>query len=315
MTSQSFKEGYVRLSQTRGNAFRMYYQLHGNGPNKVLFIMGFMSTHRRWKHQVAYFKQHSDQYQVCVFDNRGVGNSDTPFGNYTTSAMALDAIELMDHLGWDKAHIVGLSMGGMISLELASTYPHRLHTLSLAVTHAGAAPPTSGMFGMLRVFASLSDEARGRALQPLLYSPEFLNAKVQGSHDNNKTNYDLLVEEFIEESLIRRPDPIGVMGHIRSIFTHSVSEHRLRSIKDSRVPILILCGNEDRMVKTTNSFYLQQHLSPIEFVQFKTAGHLIQDENNEDFNAALFRHFNRSSNRTVNAVDVDDEYVVDEEEM
>lgn len=58
---------------------------------------------------------------MLVFDNRGVGNSDSPGGRYRTSEMALDVVDLLDFLGWTERrqlHVVGVSMGGMIIQEL-----------------------------------------------------------------------------------------------------------------------------------------------------------------------------------------------------
>ena len=70
-----------------------------------------------WMRQVEYLSR-TGKHQVLVFDNRGAGNSGTPRGPYTTSAMAEDVIALLDFLGWTERrgiHIVGISLGGMIA--------------------------------------------------------------------------------------------------------------------------------------------------------------------------------------------------------
>lgn len=77
---------------------------------------------------------------MLVFDNRGVGHSDTPEGKlWKTSEMALDALELLDHLGWkEEVGLMGVSMGGMIALELAQLAPPgRFSSLGLISTRAG----------------------------------------------------------------------------------------------------------------------------------------------------------------------------------
>lgn len=101
-----------------------------------MFIMGLSNSCFGWNHQVEHFTKHaSDKFgpcQVLVFDNRGVGLSDSPKGAYKTSEMAKDAVELLQFVGWipedvegapssvPKVNIIGVSMGGMIALELVS---------------------------------------------------------------------------------------------------------------------------------------------------------------------------------------------------
>lgn len=80
-----------------------------------------------WQHQLSYFSS-LPGYSTLVFDNRGVGHSDSPKGAYKTSEMAKDIVELLQEVGWIKEgeegeadlNVVGVSMGGMIALELVS---------------------------------------------------------------------------------------------------------------------------------------------------------------------------------------------------
>jgi pimeloyl-ACP methyl ester carboxylesterase len=81
------------------------------------------------------------RFSVLCFDNRGLGRSDKPLARYTTSQMALDVADLVDHVGWtgDRAvHVVGISMGGMIAQELAAHVPARVASLTLVSTAAAA---------------------------------------------------------------------------------------------------------------------------------------------------------------------------------
>ena len=80
---------------------------------------GYMKT---WQRQTKDFGHtDADKYTSLIFDNRGIGDSDKPLLRYTTSEMARDAVELLDHIGWTadrSVHVVGISMGGMIAQEL-----------------------------------------------------------------------------------------------------------------------------------------------------------------------------------------------------
>ncbi|EFA79118.1 hypothetical protein PPL_07943 [Heterostelium album PN500] len=291
--SHIFKEGHCEVSHNRGSVVKLYYQLHGRGNTKVLMIMGFLTSCEAWKHQLEYFNQFPEQYQICIFDNRGIGKSDTPNYNYSSNHMARDGLELMDHLGWQQAHIVGVSMGGMIALELATSAHARVSTLSLCVTHAGGfgrIPPILGMLKMLRSFTIKDHRERGRVLMPILYSENYLKKL----DENGQPILESLLDSYVEDvSKMTLPKPAAVAGHIKTVTTHHITDSRLRELKEkTNIPILVMCGDIDHLVRTSNSFLLRDILSPAEFIQFDS-GHCINVEHKQEFNEALARNFKR----------------------
>ncbi|OQS07922.1 serine protease family S33, partial [Thraustotheca clavata] len=131
---------HVELS----NGLNVEYARHGeaNAPEKVLLIMGLHFEKESWLPIIATLLDDPttydpSRYELVSFDNRGVGGSDKPWELYSTSQMAQDALLLLDELKWPKAHIVGISMGGMISQELALLAPERVQSLTLMVTAPG----------------------------------------------------------------------------------------------------------------------------------------------------------------------------------
>jgi len=107
------------MSNVKVNGINMYYRVEGSGKLLVM-IMGFGSPHSEWRFQTGLFRKH---YRIITFDNRGVGKSDKPPGPYSISMMADDAVGLMNHLGIEKAHVLGVSMGGMIAQETPTFNP------------------------------------------------------------------------------------------------------------------------------------------------------------------------------------------------
>jgi pimeloyl-ACP methyl ester carboxylesterase len=86
--------------------------------------MGLAGFKTAWQRQTKDFgHSQADKYSSLVFDNRGIGESDKPLMRYSTSEMARDTVELLDHVGWiaDRSvHVIGVSMGGMIAQEVVS---------------------------------------------------------------------------------------------------------------------------------------------------------------------------------------------------
>lgn len=101
----------------------------------------------------------SKQFQVALFDQRGQGRSARPPGPYTMADYAMDAVGLLDALGWNKAHVVGYSFGGMVAQELAIRCPDRVDRLVLAATSAGGA---GGSSYPIHEFLRLPPEMRAR---------------------------------------------------------------------------------------------------------------------------------------------------------
>lgn len=120
------------MPKTEVNGINISYMVEGQGEPLVM-IMGFSAPRIGWVLQRRAFRKY---FQVITFDSRGVGGSDKPPGPYSMKMMADDTVGLMDHLGIDKAHILGVSMGGMIAQEVAINYPERVRKLVLGSTYA-----------------------------------------------------------------------------------------------------------------------------------------------------------------------------------
>jgi len=121
------------MPKAKVSEINIYYEVHGQGEPLVL-IQGLSGSHSAWVFQARAFKKH---YQVITFDNRGAGKTGKSSGPYTIRTMAEDTIGLLDYLGVDKAHVLGISLGGMIAQEIAINHPEKVRKLVLACTSAG----------------------------------------------------------------------------------------------------------------------------------------------------------------------------------
>jgi pimeloyl-ACP methyl ester carboxylesterase len=105
----------------------IHYEIHGQGP-PLLLIHGLGSSTRDWEFQREHF---AARFQVIAFDVRGHGQSGKPPGPYSIRQFAADAAGLLRQLGTAPAHVVGLSMGGMIAFQLALDAPDLVRTLTI----------------------------------------------------------------------------------------------------------------------------------------------------------------------------------------
>jgi 3-oxoadipate enol-lactonase len=171
------------MPTVRVNGIEMHYVDAGGG-DPLLLIMGFGGDHQAWAFQVGPF---SETYRVISFDNRGAGQSSVPDVPYSTRMMADDAVGLLDALGIERAHVLGVSMGAMIAQEVALNHPRRVRSLQLHCTYAR---PDRYMLALteawrsMRVKATPEEWLRTVALwlfAPVTFAerPDFVEAVIQ----------------------------------------------------------------------------------------------------------------------------------------
>jgi len=293
-------EGFHQHGYCKSGGANLYYALFGCGPIKVVLLMGIATSGYAWKNQIEYLIQFP-QYQICILDNRGSGRTVTPPGRLTTSMMANDVMQLLDHLGWDKVHVVGNSLGGMIAQELALAVPHKLLSLSLISTHAGGwkayIPPWQAFFSILRHPFVKTPKDQTRVLMETVFSQRFLALPGKKEHFSIINGEYSTVLDFYVDSLLDKFDGIFVKENplvmftqqLTAVLTHRVSASRLSTLR-GKFPILLITGTGDKIVHSSHTDYLHSVLGG-NLLKFEGAGHAITEECLDNVNEALHLHF------------------------
>jgi len=253
------------------NGINISYKVQGKGEPLIL-IMGLGGECGDWLLQARAFRKY---YRVITFDNRGVGKSDKPGESYTVKTMADDTVGLMDYLGIDKAHLLGVSMGGMIAQEVAINHPERVRKLILVSTSAGRDEKGGHSPGLLRAMGLKED-----------FSDEDIV-----SADMGKVMTSLNAHAFSGGAIKLVAVPFcwmrmklfgieGLKGQFEAAMTHSALG-RLHMIK---APTLVMAGTEDRIVSPSSSGMLASGIPNARLVKIEGGSHTLVAEKSGRFN-------------------------------
>ncbi|MFQ5478425.1 MAG: alpha/beta fold hydrolase [Candidatus Binatia bacterium] len=217
----------------RSGEVNIHYQLCGEG-EPLLLIMGFGMTGDMWLPSLPYFSG----FRTAWFDNRGVGRSDQPDSDYSIDDMVADAVAVLDDAGMERAHLFGVSMGGMIAQALAIAHPERVNRLVLGCTSSGVAsshmPDPEVPLALLEAHALLDSDldAGVKLLIPLLFPDDFVAAN--GS-----------LHEVVKMAVGMNTTPAATISKIMGGIMGFDVRDRLGGIA---APTLVIHGDEDRLI-------------------------------------------------------------------
>ncbi|GAB2265062.1 hypothetical protein Dimus_000129 [Dionaea muscipula] len=291
------------------NCINIYYRTYGHGPIKVLLIIGLAGTHDSWGPQIKGLtgtlvpndaesmavdgdlcEEGNAGIEVCAFDNRGMGRSSVPTkrSEYTTKIMAKDAIALLDHLGWKKAHVFGHSMGGMIACKLAALVPDRVLSLALLnVTGGGfqCFPKLDRLTVSIAVRLLLAKTPEERAAVDLdtHYTQEYLEELVGVS-----TRRAILYQEYVKGiSTSGMQSNHGFEGQINACWTHKMTRTEIASIRNAGFLVSVIHGRHDVIAQIRHAKRLAQNLHPYAKMVDLHGGHLVSHEKTNEVNEEL----------------------------
>jgi 3-oxoadipate enol-lactonase len=250
------------------NSIQMNYELSGRKDAPMVVLSHSLgSSLVMWNPQMEALEAH---FKVLRYDIRGHGGSETPAGAYTLEILGDDAIGLLNALGIDRVHWVGLSMGGMIGQCIALNHADCLRSLTLCDT-AAIIPEEAQPIRQERI-----NTAHHKGMQALVdqtlerwFTPSFLSL-----------NPPIL--EFIRKQFLATPVEgySGCMEAIRKL-------NYLNRLAEINIPTLIMVGEDDPGTPVAASEAMHKRIPNSKMIVIRSARHLSNVEQSEIFNATL----------------------------
>jgi len=248
------------MPKAQSNGIELYYETHGNGQPLVL-ISGLGYSSWQWHKMVPFLAKH---FQVIVFDNRGVGQSEKPAGPYTAQMFAADTVGLLDALGIDKAIMAGHSMGGFIAQAMVLDYPQRVEKLILASTTFGGPNHIPITSEAMKILTDVNSDALTRFKNGLVVST------APGWAEKNPE----MIEEWVKWRVANPIEPVHYQAQLAIglalIPEAAAFENKLQNIS---VPTLVMFGAHDKVVPPANADLLAKQISGSQIRILPDAGH------------------------------------------
>lgn len=306
------------------HAVQIFYQLYGHGDTKVLLIPGVAANYEAWGPQLVglcgtdvpnheggvgdgngnqrighdvggeYAQERAgvsgNGIQACALDNRGVGRSSMPEDkkNYSTTIMAKDALALMDHLGWEKAHVIGHSMGGMIACKLASIAPERVISLAMLSTTGGGyqcLPKLDRTMVKIayRFMRAKTPEERAHVDLDTHYTQDYLDTLV-----GDEYRRAILYKDYVKNLSTSGMQPKhGLDGQFHACWTHGVSSRELDRLRNAGVRVIVIHGTGDIVAQVRHARKIAEKLRPVSHMVELPGGHMITHQYTKEVNDVL----------------------------
>jgi 3-oxoadipate enol-lactonase len=246
------------------------------GAPAIVLVMGLGYPAAMWWRQIPAL---SERYRVIVVDNRGAGHTgDVVAAPYTIETMAGDVVAVMDAAGETSAHLVGISMGGLIAQEVALTQPGRVRSLVLLATHAGLPHATflPEAVEMLQKRATMTADEAAEASIPFNYAP--------------RTPRSLIEQDWA----VRLPLAATTAGYVAQA-TGGVTWTSLERLPDLKAPLLVVHGEGDLLVPLANGQLIAQTVPGAELVVVAGANHVLTTDKADEVNALVLAWLDRQA--------------------
>ena len=254
----------------RPDGAEIAWQATGSGP-AVLLIMGLAYPAAAWHRQVPVL---AERHRVITVDNRGAGDTgDVPGAPYTVELMAQDCLAVLDAAGEEQAHVVGISMGGLMAQEIALTHPERVLSLTLLATHPGIAHGVwePEVLAFLQSRATMTAEESREASIPFNYAAGTSRATIEQDWE------------------VRAAGTAGPVGYAAQGGTALWSG--FERLPELAVRTLVLHGDGDRLVAPANGEKIAAAIPDAKLVIVPGANHVLTTDQPALLNELLLDWF------------------------
>ena len=256
---------------------RIHYEVTGkSGATPVLMIQGLGASKNAWNLQRIAM---ATRFRIISFDNRGAGRSDKPTEPFTLEQMADDALAVLDAAGIETAHVVGASMGGVISQIVAVKYPHRVRSLTLVCTACRNHPWRQEL---LQSWAKTAEEKGmievGKEAAQWVMSPR---------------SFRRLVPAFTWMGPLAALRPRhSFVSQIDAIL--NTREDLVDQLSTITAPTMVIVGNQDILTPRGDSEEIAERIPNAELVVISGAAHGLMMEHSSTFNKILIEFLQRT---------------------
>lgn len=260
--------------KAKANGITVNYALEGPVAAPVVIVSHSLAAHLgMWEPQMAVLTR---SFRVLRYDTRGHGGTQVPVDAYTLQQLADDALGLLDTLGIDRTHWLGLSLGGMVGQTLALRAPNRLRSLVLCDTTSRVAPEAKALWeGRIRTAEAQGMETLVEPTIERWFTAPFRQRRPE------------VVDRV--RTMIRETDPRGYAGCCHAIAALDLTD-RLPAI---RLPTLVVVGEDDPGTPVAAARTIHEHIKDSELAIIPAAAHLSNLEQPEAFNNAVVTFLGR----------------------
>lgn len=264
------ERGYVKIPEGR-----LYYEISGEG-EPLIFVHGHSLDRRMWREQVAFFEKH---YRVIVYDARGYGKSSKQREDLLFTHCD-DLVYMMDALGIEKAHVVGLSMGGFIAGDLLAMHPERMLSCVLAEGMIRATPSVNEPMTQEERAAKQASIDGVKAKGMRTYKKEWFESLMNGGSKAERMRKPLWQQ-------IRKWDGWQATHHEVHCYYAREAMEVLKERKPD-VPTLFLSGRRPTGKLRNPHPAMMDYLKKSRHEYIDDSGHMCNMEQPEDFNKKVF---------------------------
>ncbi|MDC0872946.1 alpha/beta hydrolase [Gammaproteobacteria bacterium] len=297
---KAFEEGYAD-----NDGIKIYYRDYGpKDAVPIILVQGLGGQLTQWPDNLIDLLIDND-FRPIVYDNRDIGLSTKFIGSpnystdylkyilrlplkseYTIDDMGQDGISVLDELNIDSAHLLGMSMGGMIAQIIAANHPKRIKSFTLIASTAATPSP----------FNSPTREVRNLILNRSItkdasYEDRYQRA-VKLIEVIGMEGYKFDTPEFKQQAIENMKRSQDDTGFSRQLLAILASKNRFKKIQSIKIPTLIVHGKDDPLLKVKNAYKMHKLITASELIIIEDMRHLIEQPILDQFKDRLIIHLN-----------------------